>query len=115
MEGEFISEGETASTGTPSAIGSPLHHHHHHNNNSVFTVEYNEDVLPIPYCGCEPLKCHLMKTARTFEDIIIDRVRGVASVCQLQFVLMFELTPTQYIQLLLIITNDISVSPVVRR
>ncbi|XP_019852945.1 PREDICTED: potassium channel subfamily T member 2-like [Amphimedon queenslandica] len=77
-EGGFISEAETESIGTPSVIGSPLHHHHHHhhhhhNNNDVFNVEYNEDVPPIPYCGCEPLKCHLMKNARTYEDIIIDR------------------------------------------
>lgn len=73
-EAAYLSEADTASTTSPSVLASPEHHHHHHHHHNGFAGEYIEDVLPMPYCGCEPLRCHLMSTARPFEDIIIDQV-----------------------------------------
>ena len=65
--GVFVSEENIINDGSLSQ-DSPLHQ-------PQTVPKYIDQCVPtLPYCGCEPLSCHLTPTSRTIENIRIDEV-----------------------------------------
>ena len=43
--------------------------------NDSFKQKYEQGIPDLPYCGCEPLECHLLPEPSPIEDMRIDQVR----------------------------------------